>query len=107
MEQLNRIEIQGLVGSVNILLIGDSRMARFSVATNSAYKSRGDIVVETTWHEVVAWEGQKGIPTLDIIAKGKPIHVVGRLRRQKYVGSDNVERSTFQILASSVSEVSE
>lgn len=99
MEQLNRVEIQGVVGSVYILPIGDSRMARFSVATNSTYKSRGDIVVETTWHEVVAWEGQKGIPTLDIIAKGKPIHVVGRLKRQKYVG--------FQILASSVSEVSE
>lgn len=105
MEQLNRIEIQGFVGTVNILNIGGDRMARFSVATNHVYKSRGDSVIDTTWHEVVAWEGLAGIPTLDIIAKGKPIHVVGRLRRQKYVDSENVERYTCQIMASSVSEV--
>ncbi len=49
MEQLNRIEIRGNVGNVNILKVGESRVAHFSVATNYAYKDRnGEAVIETT-----------------------------------------------------------
>lgn len=74
MEQLNRLEIRGNVGNVNILRVGDTRVAHFSVATNFAYKGRnGEPVIETTWHNVTAWEGNKGIPSLDIICKGFPI----------------------------------
>lgn len=63
MEQLNRIEIRGNVGNVNILKVGDARVAHFSVATNFAYKGRnGEPNIETTWHNVTAWEGNKGNP---------------------------------------------
>lgn len=49
MEQLNRIEIRGNVGNVNILKVGNTRVAHFSVATNFAYKDRnGEPVIETT-----------------------------------------------------------
>lgn len=108
MEQLNRIEIRGNVGNVNILKVGESRVAHFSVATNFAYKGRnGEPVFETTWHYVTAWEGNKGIPSLDVIAKGFPIYVTGRLRTQKYTGSDGIERTSTEILASSVESVEE
>lgn len=61
MEQLNRLEIRGNVGNVNILKVGETRVAHFSVATNFAYKGRnGEPVIETTWHNVTAWEGVKG-----------------------------------------------
>lgn len=53
MEQLNRLEIRGNVGNVNILKVGETRVAHFSVATNFAYKGRnGEPVIETTWHNV-------------------------------------------------------
>lgn len=108
MEQLNRIEIRGNVGNVNILKVGESRVAHFSVATNFAYKGRnGEPVIETTWHYVTAWEGNKGIPSLDVIVKGFPIYVAGRLRTQKYTGSDGIERTSTEILASSVESVEE
>ena len=38
MEQLNKIEIQGIVGNVRIQDVADSKVANFSVATNYAYK---------------------------------------------------------------------
>ena len=55
MEQLNRIEIKGYVGSVRTTIIGGKAMTRLSVATSCAYKSNdGSVIIETTWHNVVA-----------------------------------------------------
>lgn len=106
MEQLNRLEIRGNVGSVNILNVGDTRVAHFSVATNFAYKGRnGEPVIETTWHNVTAWEGNKGIPPLEVIAKGTPVYVVGRLRSQKYTASDGTEKTITEVLANTVETV--
>ena len=53
MEFLNRIEIQGVTGAVAITPIGDTRMARFSVVTETAYNERdGGIIVDCTWFSV-------------------------------------------------------
>ena len=46
MEQLNRIELRGIVGNARIQNIGDTEMARFSVATDHAFKNRsGEAVI--------------------------------------------------------------
>ena len=106
MEQLNRIEIRGNVGNVNILKVGNGRVAHFSVATNFAYKGRnGEPVIETTWHYVTAWEGNKGIPSLDIIEKGFPIYVTGRLKMQKYTGQDGIDKTSYEVIAYSIEKV--
>ena len=106
MEQLNKIEIRGNVGNVNILKVGDTRVAHFSVATNFAYKDRnGEPVIETTWHNVTAWEGNKGIPSLDIIEKGFPIYVSGRLRIQRYIGGDGAERTSYDLIANVIEKI--
>ncbi len=106
MEQLNKLEIRGNVGMVNIATYGGSRVARFSVATNYAYKnSSGEPIIETTWHNVTAWEGSKGIPSLECIQKGFPIHVIGRLRSQKYLASDGTEKYITDVIASQIEPV--
>lgn len=103
MEQLNRIEIRGNVGNVNILKAGNTRVAHFSVATNFAYKDRnGEPVIETTWHYVTAWEGNKGIPPLDTIAKGFPVYVTGRLRMRKFISGDGSEKTSYDIIANTL-----
>ena len=100
MEQLNRIEIRGNVGAVRLQVVGNSRVARISVATNYVYKGRdGEPVIETTWHYVSAWEG-KNIPDLTTIHKGDKVYVVGRLRSQRYTAADGTERTTYDVLAS-------
>lgn len=107
MEQLNRIEIRGHVGNVNVVAVGESRVAHFSVVTNFAYKSRNnEPVIETTWHNVTAWEG-KNIPDLGIIRKGQPIYVSGRFRIQRVSGNDGVERSYNEVIAATVEAVGE
>ena len=105
MEQLNRVELQGTVGSVYVKDFGNTRCANFSLATNYVFKDReGCPVVETTWHRVVTWQGE-GCPNLDIIQKGAQLHVLGRIRRLKYVGADGEERETVEIVASKVESI--
>ena len=102
MEQLNRIELRGVVGSVRLQTFEDSRMARISLATNYAYKDRdGAAVIDTSWHNVLAWEG-RNIHDLDKITKGTKLYVTGRIRYQKYTGLDGVDRVGTDILASRI-----
>ena len=107
MEQLNKIELRGNVGNIRVQAVGENEVANFSLATNFAYKSKdGTPVIETTWHNVTAWEG-RNIPDLSIIRKGQPIYVNGRFRVQRVTGSDGVEKNFNEILASTVEAVNE
>lgn len=49
MEQLNKVEIRGIIGSVYVKDFGNTKVANISVATNNVYKSQdGGLVIETT-----------------------------------------------------------
>lgn len=100
MEQLNRVELRGNVGSVRTQSSGGKKVSRITLATNHAYKDKnGNPVIETTWHNVVAWEG-KGICDLDSLERGCGLYACGRIHCQKFVGQDEVERTSYEILAS-------
>ena len=102
MEQLNKIEIRGIIGSVYVKDFVNAKVANISVATNYGYTSRdGSAVIETTGHYVTAWEG-KEIQNLEQLQKGSGIHVIGRLRNRKYVAADGTERIAYDIVASKV-----
>lgn len=102
MEQLNKIELRGNVGSVRVQKAGGSRVAKISLATNYVYKNReGDPVIETTWHNISAWEG-KNIPDLESIQRGDKLYVCGRMRAQKFLGNDGLEHTVYDVLAKNV-----
>ena len=104
---MNRIELRGNVGSVKVQTTNDKKMARFTLATNKAYKGRnGEPVIETTWHNVIAFEG-KSVQNLDRLEKGSKVFVVGRLRIQKYAGLDGIERITCDVLANRLNLIEE
>ena len=99
MEQINRIELRGSVGFVRQQTFGGHKVVHLSVATNYVYKDRnGEPVIETTWHNVTAWEG-KGCANLDKIEKGTRVHVRGRLRGQRYTDAEGIERYAFEVIA--------
>ena len=105
MEQLNRVELRGTVGSIYIKEFGNTRCVNFSVATNHCFKDRdGCPVIETTWHRVIAWENQDTADAFKL-EKGSPVHMIGRLRIQKYTGADGVERQAVEIVAQRVEAV--
>lgn len=101
MECINRIEIQGTVGAVKSQTVGGQKCYKFSVATNYAFRAKdGLAVIETTWHNVVAWEGESD--NLDKLEKGKAVNVIGRLRSVRYCKSDDSYVESFEIIARKV-----
>ena len=105
MEQLNRVELQGTVGSVYVKDFGTTKCANFSLATNHCFKDReGCPVIETTWHRVIAWECQDTADAFKL-EKGSQVHVIGRLRIQRYTSADEVERQAVEIVANRVESV--
>lgn len=103
MEQLNKVELRGNVGSVKLQNGANRKGARLTLATNTAYHDKeGAPVIETQWHNVVAWESRY-IQGLENIRKGDKLYVVGRLRYQKFTGQDGVERIQTDIVANRVS----
>lgn len=107
MEYINRIEVQGRIGTIRINDVNGSKVANFTVATEHLYKTRDSGAAnETTWHNIVAWSG-RDIPDPEKFAKGMPVNVTGRLRASKYVSADGTEKQFFEIMASKVRIVSE
>ena len=99
MEQLNKIELRGIVGSIRRQTFNDSSVANFTMVTNYAYKDRdGTPVIESTWHNVTAWEG-RDIQNVEKIEKGSKIYVTGRLRNHQYTGSDGIDRTSTEVMA--------
>ena len=107
MESLNRIELIGRVGYVNRNKIGSLENVTFSVATTYEYKAEDNApVIETTWHKVTAWRGDKITDeTLDAIHEWAEVKVVGRLRAIRYTDAEGNERSTYEVLAHEVEVV--
>ena len=102
MEHLNKVELRGIIGSVYVKDFGNTKSANFSVVTEHCHTAQdGCAVIETTWHRVLAWEGNQ-IMNLDQLKKGSCVHVIGRIRTQKYIASDGTERVVYEIIASKV-----
>ena len=98
-EHINKIELQGHVGTVRTNEVNGSKVVNFTMATDYIYKSReGNIVSESTWHNIVAWENSQ-LGDLDKIVKGMPVNVIGRLRVSRYTSADGVEKQYYEVMA--------
>ena len=98
MEQINRIELLGIVGSVRLQYVAGKRMAKFTLVTNRAYKNKeGAPVIETQWHNVTAFEGKK-VQCLEHIEKGMAVHVWGHLQVQRVAGADGTDRTYVDVI---------
>ena len=107
MEHINKIEIQGKVGTIRINNVFGQSVANMSVATEHTYKNQeGYAISEATWHNVVVW-GEHTTADLTKVEKGTNVRVVGRLRQTKYTDAKGNEKVYYEILASELSIVAE
>ena len=107
MEQLNKVELRGIVGTCHTQEYEDAIHANFSVATSYAYKDAdGTPIVETTWHSVSACE-KKDMPVFDLahLGLGDKVHIIGRIQAHRYVTQDGNERTTYRIIAHHISKI--
>ena len=102
MDYINRIELQGRVGSVRSNVVGETKVVNFSLATEYLYKTKdGGAVNEVTWHYIVAWD-HKDMPDFSLIRKGTSLNVKGRLKATKYTAADGTEKQLNEIAASQI-----
>lgn len=107
MEHINRIELRGNVGTVRINEHNGSKVANFTMITDFLYKTReGAAANESMWHNIVAWSG-KDMPDLDLIVKGSTVHVLGRLRVNRYTSAEGVEKQYHEVMAQKIRIVQE
>jgi single-strand DNA-binding protein len=101
---LNRVELRGRIGQdPRIANVGESAVARVSIATSEIFKDRnGDLKEEITWHNVSAWQG-RNIADFSKLKKGVPVSVVGRIRNVKYTSTEGEERQFTEIQANKLS----
>lgn len=103
MEHINKIVIQGTVGTVRLQELCTSKVANLSVATTLVLSNTMDglAITEITWHNVVAWDSiVKGDVTK--LEKGVNVRVEGRLRNTRYTSADGTEKMYYEIMASNL-----
>ena len=103
---INRVELQGRVGTVRISPGIGSIVANFSLLTEYPIVSaEGRCLVESTWHNVAAFEG--GEVSLERLSLGAVVHLTGRLRTAKYTSVDGTERIFTEVMADSLKVIEE
>lgn len=105
MEQLNKVELRGIVGTIRIQRVRGSKIARISIVTDYLYQNReGEQVCETTWHFVTIWQ-KDSLIALEEIKKGDGVYIQGRIRNTIFRDSNGEERAMPEIIANKIEKL--
>ncbi|HEX7847324.1 MAG TPA: single-stranded DNA-binding protein [Chitinophagaceae bacterium] len=97
----NKVQLIGNLGNAPEIRTTDSgkKLAQFSVATSESYRNvKGEKVVETQWHRVVAW-GKIAEIVEKYVGKGKEIALEGKLVNRSYTDKDGNKKYITEIQA--------
>lgn len=102
---VNRATIAGNVGQDATIRYSASgvAVATFSIATNRLYKNQeGERQEETEWHRVVVL-GKMGERAGQLVKKGAPIFLEGRISTKDWEDKEGRKRRTTEIIANTFS----
>lgn len=101
---VNKVILLGNLGDeVKIHYFDENNcIARFSLATNEAYKSKnsGERVVQTEWHKIVT-RNKLAILCEEYLTKGDQIYLEGKIRTRKW-NDNGVDKYQTEIHADSI-----
>lgn len=96
----NRVQLIGNLGQdpeIKTLESG-KKVVHFTLATNDAYKNNdGQKVEETTWHNIVAWNGLAE-RAAKYLKKGREVAVDGRLVYRSYEDKKGITKYITEIV---------
>ena len=96
----NKVQLIGRLGQEPEIITLDSgkKLAKFSLATNEKYKkANGEIVNDTQWHNLVAWNKTAEI-IQQYVTKGKEIAIEGKLTSRSYDDKEGHKRYVTEIV---------
>ena len=92
MDYINKVELQGFIGNVQI----SENVYRFSLCIESTYSSSLDSFIKTIWIPIVIFNSPF------VITKGMCVKVLGRLNEDKYIDSYLNEHKTLVVIANNI-----
>jgi single-strand DNA-binding protein len=96
----NKVQLIGNLGNDPEIITLDNgkKLAKFSIATNESYKNaQGEKVVDTQWHNVVAWNKTAEIVE-QYLEKGREIALEGKLTTRSYDDKDGNKRYITEVV---------
>ena len=102
MNGLNRVDLIGNLGAdpeFRTMQSGGD-VANFSIATSEVYRDRqtGDYKKSTEWHRIVVFQDGLVAMLRKHAAKGRQVHITGKLRTRKWQDRDGNDRYTTEIV---------
>jgi single-strand DNA-binding protein len=96
----NRVQLIGNLGQdpeIKTLETG-KKVAKFTIATREEFKNaEGQKVSESTWHNIVAWNGLADIAS-KYLKKGNEVAVEGKLVYRSYEDKNGVTKYVTEIV---------
>ena len=96
----NKVQLIGNLGNDPeiINLESGKTLAKFTIATNDSYKnSNGEKVVDTQWHNIVAW-GKTAQIIEKYVTKGKEVALEGKLTSRSYEDKEGNKRYITEVV---------
>lgn len=100
---VNKVILLGSVGKdPEVRMVGEAKVATFSVATNEKYKDSksGEWKENTEWHNIVCWRNTAELAE-KYIKKGTQLFIEGKLRTRSW-DKDGEKRYVTEIVADSI-----
>ena len=97
MKSLNSLIIEGNMVREPVLKTtpNGTPLCTFSIASNRNYKKDDSFVQETSYFDIETWSNQNG-------SKGRGVRVVGRIKQDRWVGTDGKNYSKVKVIAEHV-----
>lgn len=98
----NKVQLIGHLGNMPDVKITETgkKLVQFSIATNETYRNaKGEKVIETQWHRVVAW-GKIAEIAEKYLVKGKEVALEGKLINRSYTDKGGVKKYITEIQVS-------
>jgi single-strand DNA-binding protein len=96
----NRVTLIGNLGQDPVTNTTETgkKVTHFTLATSDGYKNaEGQKISETTWHNIVAWNGLADIAG-KYLKKGKEVAVEGRIVYRSYEDKKGVTKNITEIV---------
>jgi single-strand DNA-binding protein len=95
---INKVILLGRLGRDPVIRKLDNQriVANLSLATSESYLKNGQRMESTEWHNLEMWDQQAQFAE-KYLRKGSVLYVEGKIRTDKYVDTDGIERQARKI----------
>ncbi len=95
---INKVILMGRLGKDPVIrkLESGRVVANISLATNESYLKDGQRMESTEWHYLEMWD-QQALDAERHFKKGSVLYIEGKLRTEKYVDAEGVEKQLRKV----------